>query len=679
MTQQAYHSQTSTQTPFVPFTPEERASFLAYRFGSTLDWSSRILVEINYPVEELRWFVDAVQGICRGKEQRIAHATLATRAQRFKNPAQAKVLAKRAITADREWSRLHRRMIFDIESPKPGEREGKDKRARTRYTDYLTPAAVWAQEAEGRAKKSDEVRWKKESKHRFAERQKILTEAVKMLPAFERVEDMPPTAQAKEPCPLSISEYVQQRRDRLLAENERVLARLSEGELIDANEIDDRIAVLEAYYNQVRGEIIKKFQSTRDVLEGLKLTRCVRAMNLGEVDEADQIADQIADEAPDENCATKGYTHVPLSTETANGKYSTKGYVGVPLSVPPSQPDSDTPKATGAPVTKGYAHVPLSGSPAEAASGEVEETVSTAPKQAVDEVPKTENEALTLQRALEYAAVEIAVFPLWGVSSGICDCPAGRECRSAGKHPLARFAKNGVKDATTDPAQIKTWFKAHPSANLAIAMGGALRLIALDSDPRNGGDASVCDLVEAHGDGWLETHTVRTGGNGNHFLYRLPEGVEVHKGKIAPGVDVKAAGGYLVAPPSVHASGRTYEVEKNIEIAVAPDWLIEELTRSPEVQPSTVINFQERRLKSTSEAARFFSGGERNDGLRDVACGRWTHGYATDAGDLYQQMREVRDTRCEFVPGDPPPDDAWLREMVQRTTQKFARGERATA
>ncbi len=41
--------------------------------------------------------------------------------------------------------------------------------------------------------------------------------------------------------------------------------------------------MLEAYYNQVRGEIIKKFQSTRDVLEGLKLTRCVRAMNLGEV------------------------------------------------------------------------------------------------------------------------------------------------------------------------------------------------------------------------------------------------------------------------------------------------------------------------------------------------------------------------------------------------------------
>jgi hypothetical protein len=660
---------------FVPFTPEQRSSFLAYRFGSTLDWSSRILVEINYPVEEIRWFVDAVQGVCKGKEQRIAHATLATRAQRFKNPAQAKSLAKRAIVADREWSRLHRRMIFDIESPKPGEREGKEKRARTRYTDYLTPAAVWAQEAEGRAKKSDEVLWKKDSKHRFTVRQDILAEAIKMLPKFERVEDMPATAQPIDPQPLPIGEYVKQREDRIRAENERVLTRLCEGELWDADEIEDRIVTLEAYYTHIRLELKKKCESARGILEGLRDTRFVRAMNTGEwLDDA-----ELVDEVDAEVDATKGVAHVPLSAAPPSGKDSTKGVAGVPLSVPPSQPDSDTPKATGAPVTKGYAHVPLSTPPAETVSSEFEETVSTAPSLAVDEVPKTKNEALTLQCALEYAAVVIAVFPLWGVSGGLCDCPAGRECRSAGKHPLARFAKNGVKDATTDPAQIKKWFKAHPSANLAIAMGGALRLIALDSDPRNGGDASVCDLVEAHGDAWLETHTVRTGGNGNHFLYRLPEGVEVHKGKIAPGIDVKAAGGYLVAPPSVHASGRTYEVEKNIEIAVAPDWLIEELTRTPDVQPSKVVNFQERQQKPDSTAARFFGAGERNDRLRDVMCGRWTHGYATDENDLYQQMIEVRDARCEFVPNDPPPTDLELWKMAQRTVRKFPRGERATA
>jgi hypothetical protein len=295
--------------------------------------------------------------------------------------------------------------------------------------------------------------------------------------------------------------------------------------------------------------------------------------------------------------------------------------------------------------------------------------------QQVTEVPFSEIENLTLRRALEYAAAEIAVVPLFGVSDGVCDCSKGSECRTPGKHPLARCAPNGVKDATTNAEKITTWFEAHPNANLGIAMGGKLRLVGIDSDPRNGGDASLFDLVEAHGENWLDTHTVRTGSNGNHFLYRLPEGVEVHRGKIAPGIDVKAEGGLLVAPPSLHASGRRYEVEKNVEISLAPAWLIEELTRQPDAQPSKVIDFQESRRRSSDAGARFFSGGERNDGLRDVACGRWTHGYAEDARDLYEQLLNVRDTRCEFVPGDPPPSDAELWEMAQRTTRKFSRGE----
>jgi hypothetical protein len=299
--------------------------------------------------------------------------------------------------------------------------------------------------------------------------------------------------------------------------------------------------------------------------------------------------------------------------------------------------------------------------------------------QQVTETPISETVNLTLQYALEYEAAGIAVFPLHTVFDGICSCRKGSECQNKGKHPRWRKGdlKNGVDSATTDEVTIRSWFGEWENANLGIAMGGSLRLIGLDSDPRNGGDASVCDLVEAHGDAWLNTRTIRTGGNGNHFLYRLPEGIEVHKGKIAPGIDVKAAGGYLVAPPSVHASGRMYEVEKNVEIAVAPDWLIEELTRAPDVQPSKVVDFQERSRTSASAAARYFEDGERNNGLRDVMCGRWRHGYAEDVTDLYRQMLEVRDTRC--APGkEPAATDAELWDMVQRTTRKFSRGERVT-
>jgi hypothetical protein len=303
-----------------------------------------------------------------------------------------------------------------------------------------------------------------------------------------------------------------------------------------------------------------------------------------------------------------------------------------------------------------------------------------AEKQDFTETPISENANLTLQRALEYAAAGIAVFPLHTVFDDICSCRKGSECQNKGKHPRWRKGdlESGVDSATTDEATIRSWFGKWENTNLAIAMGGELRLIALDSDPRNGGDASVCDLAEAHGNDWFDTYTVRTGGNGNHFLYRLPEGIEVHKGKIAPGIDVKAAGGYLVAPPSVHASGRMYEVANNIEIAIAPEWIIEELTRAPDVQPSKIVDFQERRQTSSSTAARYFEDGERNNGLRDVMCGRWRRGYAEDATDLYRQMLEVRDTRC--APGkESAATDTQLWDMVQRTTRKFARGERVSA
>ncbi len=117
-----------------------------------------------------------------------------------------------------------------------------------------------------------------------------------------------------------------------------------------------------------------------------------------------------------------------------------------------------------------------------------------------------------------------------------------------------------------------------------------------------------------------------------------------------------------------------YKVANNIEIALAPDWLIAELTRSPEAPAAKVVDFQERG-NSSRAGARCFADGERNDGLRDVACGRWTHGYAEDAPDLYEQLREVRDTRC--APGkDSPATDAELWNLAQRTTRKFPRGVR---
>jgi hypothetical protein len=298
------------------------------------------------------------------------------------------------------------------------------------------------------------------------------------------------------------------------------------------------------------------------------------------------------------------------------------------------------------------------------------------------EVSESEIEPDALSYALRYAARGWAVLPLWGVADGICDCPSGSECRSAGKHPHSTLARRGVYNATVEEKVIRAWFEKDTRINIGIAMGGRLNLICVDVDPRNDGDASYCDLVEAHGDdAFPQTYTQRTGGNGWHKPYRLPEKIKSKKGelkaKLGPGVDVKGEGGFIVAAPSMHASGRRYEIDLDVDIPIAPDWMVQALTKAQNgEQPEKVVDFQARRDRKQSDGnfGRYFEEGERNSGLRDVACGRWVHGYAKDAQDLYQQMIAVRNTRC--APGkDSPATDAELWELVQRTTAKFTRGQ----
>jgi hypothetical protein len=279
-----------------------------------------------------------------------------------------------------------------------------------------------------------------------------------------------------------------------------------------------------------------------------------------------------------------------------------------------------------------------------------------------------EAESDALPYALNMAAQGIAVFPVYGCTDGICHCPEGTECRSAGKHPIPALTPRGVKNATEDEAVIRRWFAREPHANLAWAMGGPLRLIGVDVDPRSGGDASLCDLVEAHGDEWLETFTVRTGSLGSHFVFRLPEGVEAHKGKLAPGIDLKSEGGYLVAPPSVHSSGRRYEVEKNVYIAEAPAWLVEELTRAPDVPPSKVVDFQERRDRKAGDGTVIVEG-ERNERLFRVGCALWGKGEVGSRAELLQRLME---TNIERV--SPPLDTDEVYKIIDSISSRYALG-----
>lgn len=148
--------------------------------------------------------------------------------------------------------------------------------------------------------------------------------------------------------------------------------------------------------------------------------------------------------------------------------------------------------------------------------------------------------------ALYYADIGFAVFPL--------------KVRS--KYPAT---EHGFKDASKDKAIIEKWWDEKPGYNIGIATGKAsdgLIVIDLDIDNDKGinGYESLKDWERDNG-ALPETWTSITGRGGYHLLYRCSTEYQCKTG-LYDGVDIRADGGYIVAPPSIHPdTERAYEWE----------------------------------------------------------------------------------------------------------------------
>jgi hypothetical protein len=165
---------------------------------------------------------------------------------------------------------------------------------------------------------------------------------------------------------------------------------------------------------------------------------------------------------------------------------------------------------------------------------------------------KTDDENKTLTAALKYAGRGWPIFPLWGRDGDRCDCP-DPECGQPGKHPIGSLAPHGFKDATTDAKTIERWWRKHPYAGIGLATGKPSGLVVIDLDrknKKNGWEAMA--LLEAELGVLLlkETKHASTPSGGTHFYFRYAEGIRSSVEKLGRGLDVKADGGYVVAPPS---------------------------------------------------------------------------------------------------------------------------------
>ena len=179
----------------------------------------------------------------------------------------------------------------------------------------------------------------------------------------------------------------------------------------------------------------------------------------------------------------------------------------------------------------------------------------------------------------------LKILPVWWMEDNVaCACRQGESCENPGNHPVD---VGWPEVATSDPEQAARWWRKlepgtlipvdwRPRANVGIAMSGKHFITDVDVDAGKQGDASLERLVEqGGGEAMPDTMSWQTGGGGRQSVLLAPEGVEIRNSasKIAPDIDIKAPGGYGIAPPSVSGKGE-YRMLSDISPDVQPPaWL----------------------------------------------------------------------------------------------------------
>ncbi len=153
-----------------------------------------------------------------------------------------------------------------------------------------------------------------------------------------------------------------------------------------------------------------------------------------------------------------------------------------------------------------------------------------------------------LEQALIYLDMGWCVYPAHHVdlNSGLCTC-GNLDCPCPGKHPIGQWTAYQRRLPTK--AEVELWFS-ELECNIGMVTGTISKVAVVDVDGKEG-HASLKDLD-------LDpTLSALTGGGGIHMYYSISEPTR-SRIRVVDGIDIRADGGYVVLPPSLHKSGRWY-------------------------------------------------------------------------------------------------------------------------
>jgi hypothetical protein len=279
--------------------------------------------------------------------------------------------------------------------------------------------------------------------------------------------------------------------------------------------------------------------------------------------------------------------------------------------------------------------------------------------------PTMPDPAPTLAAALALAAEGFPVFLLGRTKRPVANCPAcPKDAPGHDPEECDHLTCHGFYAATHDPDRITAMHAVVSRGMLAIRTGRTAGVAVVDIDPRNGGQV-LPDLMPP-------TRYVRTGSDGWHLYYRHPGGKLAGKLHGHPGIDIKADGGYVAAPPSIHPdTGQPYRWVGDRPIAKMPPPLLDvcrpsEPPAAPAATPTPLANGRgisspARLLAAHLDALARAPEGRRRTTLygaargvaRMVAAGAIT--YADAHAALYAAGRAAgqndRDTRAAIAGG----------------------------
>lgn len=230
-----------------------------------------------------------------------------------------------------------------------------------------------------------------------------------------------------------------------------------------------------------------------------------------------------------------------------------------------------------------------------------------------------------------------------------------------GKRPLVLWEQ--FQHARASAAEVGRWFRRWPNANVGVVTGSISGIIVLDVDAKHGGAASLRALEKRYAP-LPETVTALSGGGGRHYYFTHP-GSELHnRAGIAKGLDLRGDGGMIVAPPSIHPSGRPYawqDTHAPDEIALArlPAWLLA-LARGGSAGTGHPLPYWRSLVR------RGVGEGERNSTIASLAGHLLWHDVDPDV--VLELLLSWNQARCR-----PPLSDDEVAQTVQSIVRTHSR------